>query len=203
MNKIKMLLMILGLGTMLLCSSQAFADLIPVLTEDFQGDLSQWTGRYDVLASATGQITDGALNFTSKGLSAGVFTVETFDPGNYVLTFDYKGQDGGGFIGYTTDYGTNGTNTWLAGNADYSGGDIAPTYQSLQDQDGWYTYTISFIADTPFQLEVEDWVSPAGNAYFDNLSLVDPPSVPEPATMFLLGFGILGLVAFRKKLIKR
>jgi hypothetical protein len=65
------------------------------------------------------------------------------------------------------------------------------------------TFTNSLDGTSPyyFAAELNDLSSPAGasSGYFGGDLAADPPSVPEPGTLLLLGSGMLGLAAFRKR----
>jgi hypothetical protein len=187
------------------------ASAVSVFQDDFSsGTLSQWTGKNggtnsgiivpDPVAAGHGNV----LTFTSVKAGGDLFSIASFQAGDYVLSFDYLGMPvqsttllpAGGYIGYQHWGGR-----WLAGSPSYG----APTL-ALTDDGQWHSYTISFNSPDAFQLMLQDFKvnTQARNAYFDNIVLNDVThrttrGVPDAgATSTLLGVGCLLLAGARR-----
>ena len=211
----KRVLMTILLAASFLIFSSSQSHAIILFAEDFDGqDLSKWTGKNE--GAHSGVIVDDPLNssnsvlsFTALGAGGDIFTIDSFDSkiDKFRLSFDYLGKYSdlvnpdlfdpnnlGGFIGYSYDY--PGTRKWLAGTDDFGGSypDI------LLDTGEWQHVVISFSASGSIHLMLEDFTGIAGDVYFDNILLENPPpAVPEPATIFLVGFGLLSVAGFGRK----
>lgn len=186
----------------------AAAQASSVFFDDFEGDLSQWTGKSG--NAHHGQIVEDPLdssnavvNFTESVAGGDIFqsTGLTTTPGQtMVLSFDYLGTgivESGGFIGIASSVDSD--HFWLAGTDDTSDADPI-----LQTNGVWATHEIVF--NTPYdasRVMLEDFVDPAGNAYFDNFRLATTP-VPAAAWggIALLG-GMGGIAGLRRKLRER
>jgi hypothetical protein len=179
-----------------------------VFFDDFEGDLSQWTGKSG--GSHHGQIVEdpldpsnSVLNFTETVAGGDIFQspgLSTVPGGKMLLSFDYFGEsktgdpDGGGFIGIAS--ASDASHVWLAGTNTTSGADPI-----LKATDAWEHHEIFFDARySTSRVMIEDFVDPARNAYFDNVRLA---SVPFPAAAWgglaLLG-GMGGVAGLRRKL---
>ena len=187
------------------------AAVLTLFFEDFESDLSEWTGKGG--GSSSGVIlddpkeSDKALSFTAVTGAGDIFSLDRFtsESQKLRLSFDYLGlaqpgsrsDDFGGFVGYS--YGLPGRHSWLMGTkASYSG-----IVDHLLDTGSWNNYSVDFTADQPIHLMFEDFGSSGrvtGDVYFDNIRLeavgVEPPApVPEPSSilglLFIssLGFG--------------
>jgi hypothetical protein len=106
--------------------------------------------------------------------------------------------DSGGYFGVSSGFYTKSQgdqHDWL-----WATSSASQASNLLIDDGKWHHYSIPFSVGYDFHLMLEDFRAPGGNAYFDNIGLYNPhPPVPEPATMLLLGSGLLGMAGVGKK----
>jgi YD repeat-containing protein len=171
-----------------------------IFFEDFESDLSQWTGRTSSNGQHSGVIqtdpleNDHALVFKSVISGGDFFTKNglTLPNHSYRLSFDYLGLpksgsqpgDFGGFIGYSKDFEPAGPETfrWLGGTNTTSQADPI-----LIDDGVWHHYSIDFKGfsdNSPFHLMLEDFRGIPGDAYFDNIRVEALPTTASRKTTY-------------------
>lgn len=199
-----------ALSTLALCAALS-AQAVPVFQDDFEsGNLNQWEGKNggatfgQIIADPLPGSTHGnILDFSAPKSGGDLYTKNAFGAGSYNLSFDYFGAIGtvaaGGFIGthnYTYDPGSSKYvlwgQAWLAGSG-------SPAPNALTDDGTWHHYSIDFTKDQDFKLMVEDFLSPGGNARFDNVVL----NAPEGGqTAWLLAASLVGFAVIRSRMVK-
>ena len=190
-----------------------------IFFDDFESDLSLWTGRTGSSGISSGQIvvdplsdTNQVLSFNSVRTGGDILSLQAFSlvaGQTYQVSFDYLGlaQPGsalgnfGGFAGVTADLSaSNSTSSWYYGTS--TGSDANDV---LIDDGAWRNYTYEFTAPFVFNtvnssntihLMFEDATGVAGDVYFDNITL---QTVPLPAAVYLFVSGLLGVGIFSFK----
>ena len=200
-----------------LCSSDATGSMANCFSEDFEGNLSQWMGKYEqdhngILVSDP--LNDGhgtVLTFTSLSYGGDIFSSAPIAcTGMVTVGFDYAGVpmpggiagDKGGFLGIAPASAPVGEDVvWFAGTIDDYPGLLIP----LEDDGAWHHYEFTFnSADFgPFRLVMEDFGGSggiAGDVFFDNIFVeCESSAVPEPTAAALAMAGGLGMILARRK----
>ncbi len=187
----------------------SLAQAAPLFQDDFQSGLSLWNpiGTARIVADPLNG-TNSVLNFSGVRGGGDIFSSEPgMAAGTYTLSFDILGTCGGvgdcgGFIGINDSFGEQ----WLAGDSRY------PTPHLVQNNGSWQHISFQFTARGTglFRLKLEDFTSPAGDVYFDNICVSTSandaacPSrtagnVPEPGALALVGLALAGLGWSRRK----
>ncbi|PCI44839.1 MAG: hypothetical protein COB49_10695 [Alphaproteobacteria bacterium] len=195
------------------------ASIVDYISEDFEGDLSKWTGKNE--GAHSGEIvvdplgsSNNVLKFNTMISAGDIFSVDSIvavSGVQYTLSFDYLGLPGnqsgplGGYIGISE--GFPGDHKWLAGT-----GSLSDPFLTIVDTGEWIHYDFTFNFDdfatmtgfvgSDMHLMLEDFIGDggvAGDIFFDNIFFRATTDVPEPAPFALLGFGLIGLGLIRRR----
>lgn len=198
-------------STLLVAAAAALSHADIVFSDDFESDLSLWTGKHE--KNHHGVLVDdpfGGLNtvLSFNGLNSGgdMFTKDAFhldSDQTYRISFDYlglaqkrtKSGDTGGYVGFSV--GTPSNHSWH-----WATGSVSHASDVLIDDGQWHSYDFEFTAadlgiGDSVRLMVEDFRGSrgvSGDAFFDNFRVA---AVPTPGTAALLGLG--GMVALRRR----
>lgn len=199
MKRSIMIIAVVGLGLLGGLSGAAYGGSL--FFDDFESGLGQWTGKgggahHAQIVADPLDATNQVINFTQTAAGGDIFqslglTTTASQP--LVLSFDYLGVGAGQSGGYIGISGaTDAQHFWLAGTGNTSG--ASPI---LTTTGQWQHVEIAF--NTPYtttRVMIEDFVAPAYNAYFDNITVATP--MPAPAAI-LAGPVLLGLVGLQRK----
>lgn len=177
-----------------------------LFSEDFEGDLDQWSGKKNSLPTAI--IVPDPLNgansciyFQNTTVGGDIFsiTIPVNRTDQYLLELDYLGipvspsQHGNGGVAGFSDFtmSHHGTRWLLSSSLTVPG--IGDALAELVDNGTWHSYSVAFNPfdyTSPFgdqiRIVIEDFELPdvdfAQDAYFDNVRLVEVPTTATEAS---------------------
>lgn len=171
--------------------SEQMSAIVDLNDSDYYG-LDTWhlasQTEFDNLLASMDSDSDVDVNFLP--------TITSINPFNSDITRVYSGIIDVSIVytipgPYGSEYTDHAVETFTA-----YGSHGSASHNVSYDTPNW---SPEYIADYLSDPYIGAWITAAGTPTWPG---TDPPSVPEPATMLLLGSGLIGLVGFRRKLKK-
>ncbi|MCH7813103.1 MAG: hypothetical protein IID40_03690, partial [Planctomycetes bacterium] len=165
----------------------------PLFVDDFEGDLSQWTGKnggshHGVIVADPLRPGNSVLSFDALENAGDVYSPDiVFAAGEPItISFEYLGlalpqsvpDDFGGFLGIS-DHNDGLVSIWLAATREDYAGSSDGLEEHLVDDDQWHSYSITIANPFPsFHIMLEDWIFSGGvpgDVFFDNIEVSSLP----------------------------